>query len=108
MHAHTHVRACAHTHAVTRAKSAWACWCHSCSVKELYSVLELTYPVSLARMGERIRIDQGLAAHLDKLSPADVLDIAPEDQLAELLLKLSSYKDWHSGAAVSDDSLTLR
>jgi hypothetical protein len=108
MHAHTHVRACAHTHAVTRAKSAWACWCHSCSVNELYSVLELTYPVSLARMGERIRIDQGLAAHLEKLSPADVLDIAAEDQLAELLLKLSSYKDWHSGAAVSDDSLTLR
>ena len=102
------VRACAHTHAVTRAKSAWACWCHSCSVKELYSVLELTYPASLARMGERIQIDQGLAAHLEKLCPADVFDIAAEDQLAELLLKLSSYKDWHSGAAVSDDSLTLR
>ena len=68
---------------------------------ELYSILDLTYPASLARISERIRIDQGLAAHLEKLCPADVFDIAPEDQLAELLRKLSSYKDWHSGAARS-------
>ena len=104
-HPCTHILTCslarAHTHAVTRAKSAWACRCHSCSVDELYSVLDLTYPASLARMSERIRIDQGLAAHLEKLCPADVFDIAPEDQLAELLRKLSSYKDWHSGAARS-------
>jgi hypothetical protein len=70
-------------------------------VDELYSVLELTYTASIGRISQRVELDQRRHADVEqRLNPADAcVDIAPENQLAELLAQLSSYKDTNSGAA---------
>ena len=70
----------------------------SCSVDELYDVLDMTYAASLGRISKRVQLDQSLHAHLEQ-SNGDVADIAPNEQLAELLLKISAYTDHSSGAA---------
>ena len=71
---------------------------HARSVDELYDILQFTYPASIGRIRKGVELDQSLHAHLEKLCPADVLDIEPEHQFAELLRKLSSYMDESSGA----------
>jgi hypothetical protein len=73
---------------------------HARSVDELYDMLQFTYPASIGRIRKGVELDQSLHAHLQELCPADVLDIEPEHQFAELLRKLSSYIDESSGAAL--------